>query len=119
MNISPCGKYVIHPVRKMLVKIEDGDMDAAGGFESVHCQVVLKALERIDKNKNSMLRSRLYAMRKGRDLRDIKRMTEYVHKVVSDLSNKVEYNELSDIYGDMHDELSDLFRLSQIPLFLC
>nr|BDT63167.1 MAG: wsv360-like protein [Hemigrapsus takanoi nimavirus]GBG35368.1 wsv360-like protein [Hemigrapsus takanoi nimavirus] len=72
MNVSPCGKYVIHPLTKMLVKIEDGDVDAAGGIESVHRQVALKILERIDKNRNSMLRSRLYAMRKGRgDLRDI------------------------------------------------
>ena len=72
MNVSPCGKYVIHPATKMLVKIEDGDVDAAGGIESVRRQVALKILERIDKNKNSMLRSRLYAMRSGRgDLRDI------------------------------------------------
>ncbi|KAK8373888.1 hypothetical protein O3P69_020963 [Scylla paramamosain] len=29
MNMSPCGKYVIPPVTKMVVKIEDGDVDAA------------------------------------------------------------------------------------------
>ena len=92
INMSPCGKYVIHPVTKMLVKIEDGDVDSAGGIESVHRQVALKVLERIDKNKNSMLRSRLYAMRKGQgDLRDIVSFTnedvESTDKLIKYLSS--------------------------------
>ena len=89
MNVSPCGKYVIHPVTKMLVKIEDGDADATGGIESVHRQVALKVLERIDRNKNSMLRSRLYAMRKGRgDLRDI---VSFSNEDIKSTDNLIKY----------------------------
>ena len=89
MNVSPCGKYVIHPMKKMLVKIEDGDVDAAGGIESFRRQVALKVLERIHKNKNSTLRSRLYAMRKGRgDLRDI---VSFSNKDVESTDNLIKY----------------------------
>ncbi|KAK3887325.1 hypothetical protein Pcinc_008589 [Petrolisthes cinctipes] len=74
MKVSSCGKYVIHPTTGILVKIEAGDIGSScgEGVEAVHRQVALKVLERIDRNKNNMLRARLYAMHKGRgDLRDI------------------------------------------------
>ncbi|KAK3865917.1 hypothetical protein Pcinc_028519 [Petrolisthes cinctipes] len=74
MKVSSCGKYVIHPTTGILVKIKKGDIGSScgEGVEAVHRQVALKVLERIDRNKNNMLRARLYAMRKGRgDLRDI------------------------------------------------
>ena len=59
MNVSPCGRFVRHPVTKMLIKIEEGDTADTTAL-----------LQRIDENKSNMFRARLQAMRIGRqDLR--------------------------------------------------
>ena len=70
LSTTQCGRYVMHPLTKMLVKSERDDGEESGC--STHQQVALNVLKKIEENKNTLFRARLSDMQRGRsDLRDI------------------------------------------------